>query len=62
MRKSCFSEEQIIEMMKEQEAGLPTVEVCRKQARRAFLHNGGVTPGALVSVNEPEYQTGRISL
>lgn len=30
MRKSRFSEEQIIGMIKEQEAGLPTVEVCRK--------------------------------
>lgn len=29
MRKSRFSEEQIIGMIKEQEAGLPTVEVCR---------------------------------
>ncbi|WP_428981612.1 IS3 family transposase [Novosphingobium album (ex Liu et al. 2023)] len=30
MRKSRFSEEQIIGMIKEQEAGLPTAEVCRK--------------------------------
>ena len=30
MRKSRFSEEQIIGMIKEQEAGLPTVDVCRK--------------------------------
>ncbi len=30
MRKSRFSEEQIIGMIKEQEAGLPKVEVCRK--------------------------------
>lgn len=30
MRKSRFSEAQIIGMIKEQEAGLPTVEVCRK--------------------------------
>ena len=30
MRKSRFTEEQIIGMIKEQEAGLPTVEVCRK--------------------------------
>jgi len=30
MRKSRFSEEQIIGMIKEHEAGLPTAEVCRK--------------------------------
>lgn len=30
MRKSRFSEERIISMIKEQEAGLPTAEVCRK--------------------------------
>ena len=30
MRKSRFSEAQIIGMIKEQESGMPTVEVCRK--------------------------------
>ena len=30
MRKSRFAEAQIIGMIKEQEAGLPTVEVCGK--------------------------------
>ena len=30
MRKSRFTEAQIIGMIKEQEAGLPPVEVCRK--------------------------------
>jgi len=30
MRKSRFSEAQIIGMIKEQEAGMPTAEVCRK--------------------------------
>ena len=30
MRKSRFTEAQIIGMIKEQEAGLPTAEVCRK--------------------------------
>ena len=30
MRKSRFTEAQIIGMIKEQEAGMPTTEVCRK--------------------------------
>lgn len=30
MRSSRFSDEQIIVMIKEQEAGMPTAEVCRK--------------------------------
>ena len=30
MRKSRFTEEQIIAMIKEQEAGSPTADVCRK--------------------------------
>ena len=30
MRSSRFSDEQIIGMIKEQESGIPTVEVCRK--------------------------------
>lgn len=30
MRRSRFNEEQVIGMIKEQEAGMPTAEVCRK--------------------------------
>lgn len=30
MRSSRFSDEQIIGMIKEQESGMPTAEVCRK--------------------------------
>ncbi|MGB3554374.1 MAG: transposase, partial [Jannaschia sp.] len=29
MKRSRFSEEQIIAMLKEQEAGVPTAQVCR---------------------------------
>jgi putative transposase len=37
MKRSRFSEEQIIAMLKEQEAGMPTADVCRKH---------GVSPAA----------------
>lgn len=30
MKRSRFSEEQIIAILKEQEAGMPTADVCRK--------------------------------
>ena len=30
MKRSRFTEEQIIAMLKQQKAGMPTVEVCRK--------------------------------
>ena len=33
MRKSRFSESQIIGMIKEQEAGMPTAAVCRKHGQ-----------------------------
>ena len=38
MRKSRFTEAQIIRMIKEQEAGLPTAGVCRRH---------GLTPSIL---------------
>ena len=42
MRKSRFTEAQIIGMIKEQESGMPTAEVCRKhglsQVEFQFLH------------------------
>lgn len=37
-RKGRFSEEQIITILKEREAGLPTVELCRKLASNVFKH------------------------
>lgn len=38
MRKSRFTKAQIIGMIKEQESGLPTVEICRK----AWAEHGDV--------------------
>ena len=36
MRKSRFTEAQIIGMIKEQEAGMPTAEVCRKHGKEVM--------------------------
>ena len=36
MRKSRFSEEQIISILREQEAGHPTVDVCRCPSSNAL--------------------------
>ena len=36
MRKSRFSEEQIIGILREQEGGRPTAEVCRKVSSATF--------------------------
>lgn len=38
MRSSRFSDEQIIGMIKEQEAGMPTAEVCRKHVTRHITY------------------------
>ncbi len=42
MRKSRFTEAQIIGMIKEQEAGLPTAELCRKH---------GLSPATFYKLN-----------
>ncbi len=44
MRKSRFSEAQIIGMIKKQEAGMPTAEVCRKH---------GLSPGTFYKYKSP---------
>lgn len=44
MRKSRFTEAQIIGMIKEQEAGMPTAEVCRRH---------GLSPATFYKLNEP---------
>ena len=53
MRKSRFTEAQIIGMIKEQEAGMPTAEVCRMQGlSKGTLYKykskyGGMSPRSL---------------
>lgn len=52
MRKSRFTEAQIIGMIKEQEAGLPTAELCRKHGLspatfyKLKAKYGGIAPTA----------------
>ena len=48
MRKSRFTEAQIIGMIKEQEAGMPTAEVCRGHALPGRALQSKVPRGALV--------------
>ena len=43
MRKSRFTEAQIIGMIKEQEAGMPTAEMCR---RHGLCFTNRLMPGA----------------
>ena len=40
MKRSRFSEEQIIGILKEQEAGMATADVCRKHGVGAVRGNG----------------------
>lgn len=48
MRKSRFTETQIIGMIKEQEAGMPTAEVCRRHglSPASFYKFKAKTPAA----------------
>ncbi len=52
MRKSRFTEAQIIGMIKEQEAGMPTADVCRKHGlSSATFVSGVLPPRSLVCLN-----------
>ena len=66
MRKSRFTEAQIIGMIKEQEAGMPTGEVCRKHglSQGTFYKYkskyGGMEASDLKRVKELEAENARL--
>jgi putative transposase len=41
MKRSRFSEEQIIGILREQEAGSPTADICRKHGPQAGIGDAG---------------------
>jgi transposase-like protein len=55
MRKSKFSESQIVAILKEGEAGLPVAEVCRKHGISAAIERDGVE-GYLPTLTLPASQ------
>ena len=48
MRKSKYSEEQIIGFLRQAEAGMPVAEICRKGGRRAARGLASGTPEPVV--------------
>ena len=65
MRKSRFTEAQIIGMIKEQEAGMPTAEVCRRHGLSPASHwtcRAFVPPQVLVKATFLSNATGLFQL
>jgi hypothetical protein len=47
MKRSMFSEEQIIGILKEQEAGMPTAEVAKYPASRSCCSNACISASSV---------------
>ena len=66
MKKSRFSEEKILAILKESEAGVKTAELCRKNGiSPATLYNwkaryGGMDASQLKRLKELEHENGRL--
>lgn len=66
MKRSRFSEEQIITVSKEQEAGMPTAEVCRRHGissatfYKRKLKNGGLEVSDARCLRQLEQENARL--
>lgn len=58
MKKSRFSEEQIVGILKEQQAGLPVAEICRRHGSWGMVGRHAVAQAAHADHRRPGEQDG----